>query len=174
MNLKTIFKGLFIILIITVIYGCNEKAENNKIEIVELGKKIGVFNFDNKQQLAKYNRMNLDNTHPNLINPQISKSDHNLVMETWKDLHQRIGLYLYENGFNWGVEDSSIEMVRKIYFNKNGEIENYFFNVLNENVTEEKKELFANLISDFAKDNSIEIERDGNFAQCGKTRYLNK
>ena len=173
MKLKTIFKGLFIILIITVIYSCNEKTEN-KTEIVETERKIGVFNFDNKQELTKYNRMNLDDTHPNLLNPQISKSDYNVVMESWTDLHQRIGTYLYENGFNWDVEDSSIEMVQKIYFNKNGEIENYFFNVLNENVTEEKKEQFANLISDFAKDNSIEIERDGNFAQCGKTRYLNK
>ena len=173
MKLKTIFKGFFIILIITLIYSCNEKTEN-KTEIVETERKIGVFNFDNSQQLTQYNRMNLDDTHPNLLNPQISKNDHNLVMETWKDLHQRIGVYLYENGFNWDVEDSSIEMVQKIYFNKNGEIENYFFNVLNENVTEEKKEQFANLISDFAKDNSIEIERDGNFAQCGKTRYLNK
>ncbi len=172
MRIKLIFKGIFIFTIITGIYGCKEKTES-KTDIVETEKKIGVFNFDNKQELAEYNRINLDDTHPNLLNPQISKSDYNVVMESWTDLHQRIGAYLSKNEFNWEVKDSSISIVQKIYFNPNGEIENYFFNVLNENVTKEKKEQFADLISTFAKDNRIDFKRDENYAQCGKINYPN-
>ncbi len=169
MKLKTISKVLFIIMIITGISSCKEKTEtaNN-------GKEIGVFNFDDKQELSEYDKLNLDETHPNLLNPQISKSDYDSVMKSWTDLHQRIRQYLSENEFNWGVEDSSITIVQKIYFNSSGEIENYFFNVLNKNVTKEKKERFANLISAFAKDNRIEFKKEGKFAQCGKIKYLNK
>ena len=116
----------------------------------------------------------MDENHPNLLNPEISKSDLNAVMKSWTDLHQRIGAYLFENEFNWDIEDSSTTIVQKIYFNSDGEIENYFFHVLNENVTKEKKELFADLILNFAKKNKIEFESVGKFAQCGKTKYLNE
>ena len=95
-------------------------------------------------------------------------------MKSWTDLHQSIGKYLSENEFKWEVKDSSITIVQKIYFNTNGEIENYFFNVLNKNVTKEKQEQFANLISSFAKGNKIQFKKDEKFAQCGKTKYLNK
>ncbi|MEH6535647.1 MAG: hypothetical protein V7719_04595 [Psychroserpens sp.] len=175
MKFKTIIKPLFIILVTLGITSCNEKTES-KVEIVKNANliPIGIFNFDNKQQLAQYNKLNLDKTHPNLVNPKISKSDYNSVMKSWTDLHQRIGTYLSENRFNWETEDNSINIIHKIYFKPNGEIENYFFNVLTKNVTKEKKERFANLISDFAMDNRIDYKKEGNFAQCGKTKYLNK
>lgn len=171
MKLKTILKVFFILTIITGISSCKKKIENQS-DVIENKKEIRVFNFDNKQQLSDYNKLNLDQTHPNLLNPQIARSDYNSVRKSWTDLHQSIAEYLAKNEFNWGVEDTSIVIVQKIYFNANGEIKDYFFNVLNENVTKEKKEQFANLITAFAKSNKIELNRDKQFAQCGKTKYM--
>jgi hypothetical protein len=187
MKIKTILKTLFIICFISGIISCKDKTED-KLEIVEKEKTerktdtiekekskiITVYNFDNQQELSAYNKLNLDATHPNLLNPNMSNSDYDMVMKSWTDLHQRIGAYLSENKFNWEVKDKSISIVHKIYFKSNGEIENYFFNILNENVTKEKKEQFAKLISTFAKANQIEFKKDEKFAQCGKTKYMNR
>lgn len=173
MKSKTILKYLFIPLIMIGIISCKEKKESTK-QTVDNKIEVGVFNFDNKQELSKYNVLNLDETHPNLLNPQISKSDYNSVIKSWTDLHQRIGKYLSENRFDWEVKDSSITIVQKIYFNSDGEIENYFFNVLNKTVTKQKKEQFADLILSFANNNNIDFESERKFAQCGKTKYLNE
>ena len=175
MKFKTILKALFLIIITIGINGCDEKKEEKTVNVdKEKLETINVFNFDNKQELSNYNNLNLDETHPNLLNPQISKSEYNSVMKSWIDLHQRIGKHLSENGFSWEVESSSITIVQKIYFNSNGEIQNYFFNVLNENVTKEKKKQFADLILSFSKNNGIEYKSEEKFAQCGKTKYLNE
>ncbi|SDB31472.1 hypothetical protein SAMN03097699_0654 [Flavobacteriaceae bacterium MAR_2010_188] len=173
MKLKLIFKELFILIALIGISSCKQDAKK-KTDSIEKTRSIGIYNFDNKQELIEYNKMNLGESHPNLLNPQISKTDYDSVMESWTDLHQQIGNYLSENKFTWEVEDETITIVHKIYFEPNGEIENYFFNVLNQTVTKEKKEQFADLISDFAETNRIDFKRDKSFAQCGKTKYLNE
>lgn len=173
MKSKTILKIIISFVILVSINSCtsNEKKE---LKNTSNSKEISVFNYDDSEQLAAYNKLNLDETHANLLNPQISKDDFSTVRTSWIDLHQKIGKHLSENNFHWGVKDSTITIVQKIYFNPKGDIENYFFNVLNDNVSKEKKEQFADLILTFAKNNQIGIKRDENFAQCGKTRYLNQ
>lgn len=173
MNNRTILKWTIAISLLIGISSCKEKAEST-IEVVENKEVIGVFNFDNKQELSEYNSLNLDESYPNLLDPQISKSDHNTVMESWSDLHQRIGKYLSENKFTWGVEDKTISILQKIYFEPNGKIKYYFFRIFNENVTNEKQAQFANLIAEFAETNRIDFQTDTSFAQCGKTKYLNE
>ncbi|WAC01726.1 hypothetical protein N7U66_17775 [Lacinutrix neustonica] len=160
MTIKTIKKISFTILILLVVDSCMHNDH------------IGVFNYDNKQELSQYNTLHLDATHPNLLNPKISTSDYNLVVKSWSNLHQRIGDFLSKNNFDWEVEDHSIAIVHKIYFSAEGKIKNYFFKVLTENVSEEKKEQFASLILKFSKDNPINFKKEGPFAQCGKTKYL--
>ena len=174
MNSRTILKATFFILIIFGMIGCQDKNEGSpeKIQNSEANK-IKVFNFGNEQELAAYNKLNLDKNHPNLLNPQISKREYNKVLNSCTNLHQRIGKYLSKNKFDWGVKENSITLVQKIYFNSEGKIENYFFKVLDENVTEGKKEQFANLVLNFAEKNKIQFESNGKFAQCGKTKYLN-
>lgn len=171
MKFKVFFKMFLISIILTGLFACNGKIKNN-VQNAEEPKSIGVYNYDNKQELKEFNQLNLDDTHPNLLNPQVSKSDYNTVVKSWTELHQKIGTYLSENKFNWEIEDSTISIVQKIYFEPNGQIKNYFFNVLNENVTQEKKAQFAELISEFAKQNKIDFEQNINFAQCGKTTYF--
>jgi hypothetical protein len=173
MKLKNVLKSMLVILIIAGTYSCKEKNEN-KTQSDETEKKAKVFNFDNKTELSQFNKLNLDETHPNLLNPQISKTDYNSVVKSWTGLHQNIGKYLSDKKFTWNAKDSTITIIQKFYFNKNGEIENYFFRIKNKEVSKEKKEQFANLISDFSKSNKIDFKKNECFAQCGKAKYLNK
>ncbi|MEM6685162.1 MAG: hypothetical protein AAF617_05140, partial [Bacteroidota bacterium] len=132
------------------------------------------YNFDNKQELADFRKLDLDQSHPNLLNPKISASDHTSVRESWTELHQKIGNYLSENNFTWEVEDPSISIVQKIYFEPNGQIKHFFFNILNQNISHEKKQQYSNLILEFSKTHRINYQQDKSFAQCGKTKYVNK
>ena len=173
MNHKTILPRIVAFCLLAVIAGCKEKAAT-KTEVVDKQETIGVFNFDNKEEFSEYMSLNLDESHPNLLNPEISKSDYKSVIESWTGLHQRIGAFLEENKFTWGVPDDAIRIVHKIYFGRNGRIENYFFRIANEEVSKEKKEEFANLIAAFARTHRMDLQMDHSFAQCGKTKYMNK
>ena len=132
-----------------------------------------MFNFDNKQELIEYRELALDETHPNLLNPQISTTDYDDFREPWIDQDKRIGNYLSNKKFTWEVEDGNITIIQKIYFRPNGEMKYYFFKVLDPKVTKEKKDLFARLISDFSNTDRIDFKSDKSFAQCGKTMYVN-
>ncbi|MBO3099952.1 hypothetical protein [Gelidibacter pelagius] len=172
MKFNTISRVLLMLILFLGAISCKETTDN-KIKTIVKETNFTVFNFDNKQELAAYNKLNLDHTHPNLLNPKISTTDYEIVIKSWTDLHQRIGNHLSKNAFHWEVKDSSIVIVHKIYFKPNGNIESYFFNILNDDITKEKKEQFALLISDFAKHNRIEFKSEESFAQCGKTKYVN-
>ncbi|PRP67368.1 hypothetical protein [Nonlabens agnitus] len=172
MNLNISIKLAYIFFFSILIIGCGEKKAKNTIENAKANK-ISVYNFDDEQQLNQYRKLKLDETHPNLLNPEISNSDYDDVKAAWVDLHQNIGDFMDENDFQWQTTDSTITVVHKFYFDSEGNIENYFFNVINESISFENKEQFSNLISNFAIINSISYQSDGKFAQCGKTRYLN-
>lgn len=170
---KRLLVVLTLLILITGVSSCAEKAEK-KTAATEEKDAVFIVNFDDKEAFGEFRALNLDDTHPNLLIPENSEADHAAVLKSWSDLHQHIGTHLAENDFSWGVEDSSITMLQKIYFKPNGEIKTYFFRIFNENVSEETKAEFAVLLRDFAEDNRIEVQREGDFAQCGKTRYLNK
>jgi len=172
MKFNNVLKSILVISVIIGINSCKGKNEDN-IESDEI-KKVRVFNFDNKIELSEFNKLKLNETHPNLLNPEISKSEYNTIAKSWIDLNQNIGKYLSNKKFTWGVKDSTITVIQKFYFNKDGEIKTYFFRLKNKNISKEKKEQFSNLITDFAKDNKINIKKDKSFAQCGKAKYMNK
>lgn len=110
MENKTIIKTFFTFIIIAGIYSCREKKET---EVQVYTNEISIFNYDNKHDLLEYNKLKLDESHPNLLNPNVSKSDYNLVKKSWISLHQNIGEYLSDNEFKWGVKDSSITIFHK-------------------------------------------------------------
>lgn len=145
-----------------------EKQQNKEKE------EIKVFNASKDQELASYNSLELDKTHSNLLDARHSESGYEKVLESWTELHQGIGNFLSANEFDWEVEDPSIAIVHKVYFEENGEIKAYFFNVLNKSVSMEKQEEYAGLIKEFAGATKIGLTREKDFAQCGKTRYMNK
>ena len=161
-----------IIVLLLAIFNCEEKPEKISDHTND-SKFVAVYNYDNEQDLIQYNTLDLDQSHPNVLNPQISKADYDSVTKSWTALHQNIGAYLAKRDFNWDVEDETIMIVQKIYFEPNGSIKHFFFKILNPNVAFHKKEQFGRLISTFSKSNGINFQLDNRFAQCGKTQYSN-
>lgn len=134
-----------------------------------------LINFDNEFDMTKYEVLNLDSTYLNLLDPKnVSQEELNEVYHSWTEFHQSVIFFINENNFKWGVQDSTISIINKIYFNKGGTIDYYGFKILNKSVTEEKKEEFKDILKSFSKSVKIDLERKDNFAQCGKTKYLNK
>lgn len=133
-----------------------------------------IYNAGNASEIADYVQLALDETHPNLLDPRVARDDQKNVIASWTDLHQRIGQYLADNNFSWGTMAESISMYQKIYFNANGQITHYLFNIRNPDIPMEKKEEFGEYLARFAAENSISYAWTAQFAQCGKIRYDNK
>ena len=143
------------------------KANSQKQEVIQ------VFDFNKQPEIVKTKSSELDKDHPNLLNPEISKNETTKVRDSWIKLHQNIGKYLEANGFKWEVDDPEIMILHKFYFEPNGTIKTYFFRVFNEEVSNDQREAYAELITDFAKTHRIAITKDSQFAQCGKSKYVN-
>ncbi len=181
--------NIYLLVLIAFLISCKGKTEkkNNsiestvetfdqeyKIESTKIESIIETFDYENKEELNKYSELNLDATHPNLLNPKISEKDYDMVMKSWTDLHQNIGKYLDKNDFEWEIDEPEISVFHKFYFEPNGKIKSYFYRVWNKNVTSNKRKEYAKLISEFAKTHQIDFKKDHQFAQCGKTKYLKK
>lgn len=160
--------SLLVLLVLLIGFTGAKKKESSSVESI-----ISIYDFENKEELKKYSELNLDRTHPNLLNPKISEKDFEAVRESWTEFHQRIGNYLSEHDFKWEIDDPEIRILHKFYFDSNGGIKSYFFRVMNKNVKREKRLKYAELISEFAKTHKIDFKKEYQFAQCGKTKYLN-
>ncbi|PPK87886.1 hypothetical protein CLV84_0841 [Neolewinella xylanilytica] len=166
--------SLVLISALTILVSCNSTGTRSDVN-TDLNTNVRTFNADNEVDLAEYERLNLDDTHPNMLNPEQAKSNFDAVVKSWKNLHVEVNTYLNENNFRWEVQDSNIAVVDKIYFDRDGNIKAYFFKVLNPQVSYEKKEAFSELLSDFSKTASIDyLNLTGkSYAQCGKIKYWN-
>lgn len=172
--INRIFNSL-VLLTITILSACQtgaEKQQQNELSANDNNQVI-VYNYDNKKAFEAFKQQNLDATHANLLNPQIAKDDMKQIVASWTELHQEVMTVMKEHQFDWGVEDSTVGVLDRIYFDKKGQITAYFFRVLNEHVDQNKTEEFAAILQDFSKNHSISIKRDSAFAQCGKVSYVN-
>lgn len=160
-------KRLFILSTLITLFGLNMAYA----QMAAPTDKVAVFNFDDKEALKEYESLKLDDSHPNLLDPSLSKESHEEVIENWTELHQELAGFLAEKKFDWGTEESNVAIVHKIYFAPSGEITAYFFNVLNSDIPESKTAEFAELVGEFADTAAIALTRESTFAQCGKTRY---
>lgn len=162
----------FILLFTTISFlGFQAKSQTEKSNA---DTSIEVYDFDEKKELFKYENLNLDKDHPNLLNPEISKSDMNKVIDSWSDLHQSIAKFLQENNFKWHTKDPEIKIVHKFYFEPDGKIKSYFFRIFNDEISKTQRKTYSDLIVQFAKSHRIDITKDHQFAQCGKTKYMNQ
>ena len=159
----------FLFLSCLLFLSCGEKkAEKENKEQDQ----ILVYDFDNKAEKDQFDKLILDKTHPNLLNPQISETDLDQIRVSWTELHQDIGKYLDENNFSWEIDDRELNILHKFYFTPNGKIKFYFFRVANSRVSDAKRKEFAGLMADFATSYQLSLERQAQYAQCGKTRYI--
>lgn len=159
-----------VILICLLIFNCQkDKNKEGDKDLIT----IETFDFKNKEDMSRYNSLNLDESHPNMLNPNNSKNDIEVVQKSWIDLHQRIGNYLEKNDFDWESDDDKIIIWHKFYFEPSGKIKAYFFRIVNNSVTESKRAEYEQLIIAFAKVEQIDFNKEFQFAQCGKTNYMN-
>lgn len=147
-----------------LIVSCNNEQRKNV-----------VVNSENKERYPAIEKMKLDEHYNNLLSPEFSsKEEYTEVAKTWNDFHQQIGKIVKAHNFDWGVKDSTITVLNRIYFNKNGAVDYYTFRVSNKNVSEAKKAEYENLLSENISKIKINLKREKQFAQCGKVRYQNK
>lgn len=138
-------------------------------------KEAKVVNIQNVAAFTAFKKLNLDETHRNLLNSKHTTPEtYKEVLASWKSFHQQIGKLMETHDFSWGSSDETIALVNKVYFEKNGKVKYYAFRVLNKTVTQEKKEVFQNLIAANIEQLTIPLQRTTVFAQCGKIKYRNK
>ncbi|MDB4158058.1 hypothetical protein N9609_01060 [bacterium] len=167
MNLKNTF---WILLIIGLV-SCKQKSTEKKNELV---KEIKVVNANDKIAFAEFRELNLDSTYTNLLDPRnVTESEYKIVTESWSEFHKKVSKFIKEENFKWEVPDSTISIVNRIYFDKNGTIDYYGFKILNPSISAEKNEEFKKVLEKFSKEIKLELKRDKQYAQCGKTKYLN-
>lgn len=155
-------KNVFMIIILFISStSCKEKQKSK------------VYNLDNKVISEKLKPLKLDDRYANLLNPQISGDEFQVIYKSWGEFHTSIGAFVNKENFNWGVADSTITLVNKIYFDKTGKVDYFLFKVRNENVTNTKKEAYQKLLNKFIKNMRVNLKRDSQFAQCGKVEYKN-
>ena len=79
---STLIKLLVVFTLVS--YSCKENKEDNS-KRDHNKKHISVFNYEKKDQLSEYNKLNLEDSYPNLLNPKISKSKY-----SYKDNDKKI------------------------------------------------------------------------------------
>ncbi|MCX2743172.1 hypothetical protein OO013_04810 [Mangrovivirga sp. M17] len=166
-----------LITISVFLFGCDNlastKKETNDEEKIK--NQPITFSLANEEELKKLESLKLDSGYVNLLLPAYN-SEENIqkVRRSWSDLHQELGDYLSKNNFDWGVGDSSISLFNKIYFAEDGTIDYYAFKVITPSVSEETTKNFEKLLKEFSSEVKLDLGQNKNFAQCGKSRIMNK
>ncbi len=154
-----------LLIIFCFCYGCklDSKEEN-----------VLVFNLNTISEIEQkdFLKMNLDKNHPNLLNPDISNLDFEIVVESWTKLHSDLYHFLKDHNFKWNSKKENIKIFNKIYFTKKGKIKVYAFKIL-EDISEDKIIEYEKLVNEFANNAKINVKRDIDFAQCGKASLPN-
>ncbi len=155
-------KRLLVFFLIIFIFSCSKENEG------------AVVNLQSEAAINKVKKLDLDTKYKNLLNPEFTTDEeYKEVTKSWGDFHKQVGKILKENDFDWGIKDSSVKILNKIYFNKDGEVNYIIFRVMNENVTYDKKEAYEKLLSENITKLKIDLKRNEKFAQCGNVKYLN-
>lgn len=81
---------------------------------------------------------------------------------------QGLGAYLKANNFKW---DKQVRCFNRIYFAKNGKVDYFLYNFKPGDITAEKENAFAKLLSLYIKDHQFSLSANEPFAQCSPIKY---
>ena len=161
MKLKS---SLWILLIIGLI-SCKQKTTEKEPKVVS---------GTNEIAYNEIKKMNLDSTYTNLLNPRnVSESEYKIVAESWSEFHKNVSKFIEQEKFEWEVPDSTITILNRIYFDKNGNIDYYTFKIKNPSVSPEKIAEYEKALQKFSKEVKLDLKRNEKYAQCGKIKYIN-
>jgi len=163
-------KRIFFLILLSF-FACKNDTETSIVKDV---KAPTIVNFDDKLAFGDFKKLNLDDKCANLLDPRNTAEDERTsVINSWSSFHKKVTVFLEQENFKWEIPDSTISIYNRIYFNKNGTINYYVFNINNPSVTAEKKAEFEKVLEKFSRDVKLDLKREQEFAQCGKTRYIN-
>jgi len=166
-NLMKLSNRIIILLIIGFI-SCKQTPKEIDIK----GPKV--VSGNNKTAYNVLKKMNLDSTYTNLLDPRnVTADEYKLVAASWAKFHKNLSHFIKEEKFKWEVSDSTITIMNRIYFDKNGTIDYYTFKIKNPSVTDEKIVEYKRVLQKFSKNVKLDLNRDENYAQCGKIKYKN-
>ncbi|UOB18477.1 hypothetical protein [Abyssalbus ytuae] len=164
-------KSTLCILFILAIISCKQKTTEKETPAM---KEPTVVSLDDQLAFNELKKLKLDSTYTNLLDPRnVTEAEFKTVRKSWVEFHKKVSAFIKEENFKWEVPDSTIFIVNKIYFDKNGAIDYYAFRILNDSVPETKREEYEKVLQKFSKEIKINLQRDEQFAQCGNTKYLN-
>lgn len=164
--MRTNLKFFLILFLCLSILNCKQKNDTVAASTIE------VYDIADEADRFIYDKLDLDDSHPNLLNPQLSDDGYDVISKAWTNLHQAIGNHLDYNDFDWQIEAESISILHKFYFKESGQIKDYAFRIINNKVSDEVRSEYGKLIQEFANDFIMDLDRDAQYAQCGKTKYM--
>lgn len=162
--------SIWILLIIGLI-SCKQKSTEKETEVIKVPK---IVSGNNEMAYNEIKKLNLDSTYTILLDPRnVSESEYKIVVESWSEFHKKVSQFIKEENFKWEVPDSTITIFNRIYFDKNGTIDYYTFKIKNPSVSSEKQAEYEKVLQKFSKEVKLDLKRSEQYAQCGKTKYLN-
>ena len=171
MKRSRIINALFSLILVIGLLSCKEKQKHDEQVVSDRTK---VVSFDNKMAFKEFKKLNLDSLYSNLLDPRkVTKEERQVVIKSWSKFHEKISEYTKKENFKWEVLDSTVKISNKIYFDKNGNVQYYYFKILNPNVTSEKRIEYEKLLLKFSVNEKIDLQRENKFAQCGNIKYRN-
>ncbi|MBU2527320.1 MAG: hypothetical protein KKC03_12035 [Bacteroidetes bacterium] len=161
----------FWILLIIGIISCKEKSSETKNNFKNEPK---VVSGDNEEAFNEIKKLNLDSIYPNLLDPKnVTESEYQEVEKSWVKFHENVSEFIKFENFDWEVPDSTITVLNRIYFSKEGTVDYYTFKIMNHSVSAEKRAEYEKVLQKFSENVKIDLDRNEQYAQCGKIKYLN-
>ncbi|HLV13749.1 MAG TPA: hypothetical protein VKY41_01115 [Xanthomarina sp.] len=165
-----VINSMWILLIIGLI-SCKQ---NSTEKVTEDIKEPKIVSANNEMAYNEIKKLNLDSTYTNLLDPRnVSEPEYKMVMKSWSEFHKNISQFLIDENFKWEVPDSTITIFNRIYFDKNGTIDYFTFKIKTPSVSDEKQTEYEKILLKFSKQVKLNLKRPEQYAQCGKTKYLN-
>ncbi len=91
------------------------------------------------------------------------------VLNAWYKMISDVSSFLVKNKEMLNI---NINTFQRVYFNKDGKIDYYLFNIRNlDELTEGEVQLFTDLLNEFVKDYQFPLSADKGFSQCGSAKF---
>lgn len=125
-----------------------------------------------EQKVKKYSK--LDKEYKSAVHSDVAlavfKSDEEqrTHIASYQKFLQGLSKHLKSNGFEW---TTTTKCFNRIYFAKDGSIDYFLFDFLEDNVTVEQAENFRHLVERYISDYRFPLTSKVKFAQCGPVRY---
>lgn len=173
--MKKLHFPYFLVCLISINLSCKNSTTNTQEttaadsieESIAMAENVGVYDVLKDPAYAEQVKQ-LDLKCPNLNDPRIPLEDKEVAMEAWVALNQNIGQHLLTKEFDWGTTSETVKIWHRFYFNKDGSINSYYYNIMDKSINEDTREAYGKRVSEIIQEHRIGFELDSAFAQCGK------